>query len=151
MRNELARDVSRFERDGRVLVDTLRTSLDMLGIEKKRLDSLDPACVCVACRRGRRREPDDVAVGAEKHFAQLQQEIDLIGGRFDSLSAQADELAQKQAGLDALHDRLMVVEDLAKQTSIRYDMLRQSRADLEALRRDIHDLHKGADRSLAVA
>jgi len=38
MRNELARDVSRFERDGRVLVDTLRTSLDMLGIEKKRLD-----------------------------------------------------------------------------------------------------------------
>jgi hypothetical protein len=40
MRNELARDVTRFERDGRALVQTLRSSLDGLAVEKKQIDTM---------------------------------------------------------------------------------------------------------------
>ena len=37
----MARESARFEKDGRVLVDSLRASLERLALEKKEFDALD--------------------------------------------------------------------------------------------------------------
>src|ERR671922_2595101 len=44
--------------------------------------------------------------------------------------------------MDALNDRLAQMDELTKRTAAQYDSLRQSRQDLDALRKDIHDFHK---------
>ena len=74
--------------------------------------------------------------------AKLQQDADALARRFETLTTQSEQLVDKQTALESLHERLTIVDDLAKQTSFRYDSLRQSRADLETLRRDVHELHK---------
>jgi predicted nucleic acid-binding Zn-ribbon protein len=142
MRNELSRDVVRFERDGRALVETLAPSLETLGIEKTQIEALDERLRMLQTGMAHAENRMATIAASEAKLAGLQQEITVIAGRFEGLSIQADELAQHQGALDSLHDRLMLVEDLAKQTSIRYDSLRQSRVDLEGIRRDIVEVHR---------
>src|SRR5919108_205440 len=42
----------------------------------------------------------------------------------------------------ALNDRLAQMDELTKRTAAQYDSLRQSRQDLDALRKEIHDFHR---------
>ena len=55
---------------------------------------------------------------------------------------QADDLTKKQLALESLHERLGQVDELAKKTSWQMDSLRQSRTDLDVLRKDIQEFYK---------
>src|SRR5439155_26039740 len=75
----------------------------------------------------------------DKNLAELTQKVDGLSKRFEALFAQADDLTKKQLALETLHERLGQVDDLAKKTTWQLDSLRQSRQDLDVLRKDIHD------------
>ena len=70
------------------------------------------------------------------------QKIDSLTKRFEALFAQADDLTKKQLALEALHERLGQVDDLPKKTVWQMDSLRQSRQDLDVLRKEIQDFYK---------
>src|SRR5262249_20208848 len=77
-----------------------------------------------------------------KGVAALSQKVDAISTRFETLFAQADDLTKKQLSLETLHERLAEVDDLAKQTALQMNGLKESRQDLEALRKDVQDFYK---------
>ena len=142
VRHEFGRDVARFERDGRSLVDTMRGAIETLALERSQFDTFNQRLRALHSAIEHAEARADALESHQRLVGDLSQQATGLKGELQALSEQADELAHKQAGLDALHERLSLVDDLAKQTSLRYDSLRQSRADLETLRRDIHELHK---------
>ena len=77
-----------------------------------------------------------------KNLTELTQKVDALAKRFEALFAQADDLTKKQLSLEALHERLGQVDELAKKTSWQMDSLRQSRQDLDVLRKDIQEFYK---------
>ena len=82
------------------------------------------------------------ALGAkDKNLLELAQKLDLLTKRIDSLFTQSDELTRKQIALESLHERLAQVDDLAKKTTWQLDALRQSRADLEVVRKEVQDFY----------
>src|SRR6185436_19070280 len=78
----------------------------------------------------------------DKNLAELTQKVDGLAKRFESLFAQADDLTKKQLALETLHERLGQVDDLAKKTTWQLDSLRQSRQDLDLLRKEIQEFSK---------
>ena len=78
----------------------------------------------------------------DKNLIALTQKVDGLTKRFESLFAQADDLTKKQLALESLHERLGQVDDLAKKTAWQMDSLRQSRQDLDVLRKEIQDFYK---------
>src|SRR5207248_6270807 len=78
----------------------------------------------------------------DKSLIELSQTVDGLTKRFETLFAEADDLTRKQLSLEALHERLGQVDDLAKRTSWQMDSLRQSRQDLDVLRHDIQEFYK---------
>ncbi|HEY5618202.1 MAG TPA: hypothetical protein VIK60_09660 [Vicinamibacterales bacterium] len=60
---------------------------------------------------------------------------------FQALLGQAEELAKKQASLETLQDQLAQVHDMSVRTTADIESFRQSRADLEALQKDVQDFH----------
>ena len=141
-RDDLARESARFEKDGRVLVDSMRASLERVALEKKAFEALD---LRLRALQGSVREAEArmEALGAkERNLSQLHQKADVLNESFQGLSVQAEDLAKKQAGLDTLHDRLAQVEELAKRTALQHETLKQGRQELETLNGDIHEFHK---------
>ena len=141
-RDDLARESVRFEKDGRALVDSMRTSIERLALEKKEAEALD---VRLRTLQGSVREAEAhmEALGTkERNLAPLHQKVDILSQNIQGLSVHADDLAKKQSGLDALHERLTQVEDLAKRTALQHEALKQGRQELETLRGDIHEFHK---------
>ena len=141
-RDDLARESARFEKDGRVLVDSLRASLERVALEKKEFEALD---LRLRALQGSVREAEArmEALGTkERNLSQLHQKADILNESFQGLSVQAEDLAKKQAGLDTLHDRLAQVEELAKRTALQHETLKQGRQELETLSGDIHEFHK---------
>src|SRR5262249_39110894 len=67
---------------------------------------------------------------------------DQLSKQVQTLNAAADELEKKQTALDGLQESLAQVDDLAKRTSWQYETLKQSRQDLDALRKEIQDFYK---------
>jgi chromosome segregation ATPase len=78
----------------------------------------------------------------EKNLNELTPTADGRSKRFDSRRAQADDLTKKQLSLETLHERLGQVDDLAKKTTWQMEALRQSRQDLELLRKEVQDFYK---------
>ena len=141
-RDDLARESGRFEKDGRALVDTMRASIERLGLERKEFEALDSR---LRVLQGSVREAESrmEALGAkERNLSQLHQKVDTLSKDFLGLSTQADDLAKKQASLETLHERLGQVEELAKRTALQHESLKQGRQELDTLQGDIHDFHK---------
>ncbi|MSO83633.1 MAG: hypothetical protein EXQ53_10120 [Acidobacteria bacterium] len=141
-RDDLARESARFEKDGRALVDNMRSAIERLALEKKESEALD---LRLRSLQGAVREAEArmEALGTkERNLSQIHQKVDTLGQHFQGLSVQADELAKKQAGLEMLHERLGQVEELARRTALEHETLKQGRQELETLRGDIHEFHK---------
>jgi len=141
-RDDMVRESARFEKDGRVLMDSMRASLERVALEKKQFEAFD---LRLGMLQGAVKEAEArmEALGVkERNFSQLHQKVDVLNQSFQGLSVQADELAKKQAGLDMLQDRLAQVEELAKRTALQQETLKQGRQELETLRGDIYKLHE---------
>ena len=84
----------------------------------------------------------DGLTAKDKNLIALTQKVDGLSKRFEALFAQSDELAKKQFALETLHTQLAEVDELAKKTTWQMDSLKQSRQDLELLRKDVQDFYE---------
>ncbi len=78
----------------------------------------------------------------EKSLLALDQKVDGINKRIESLLAQADDLTKKQTQLETLNERLGQVDELSKKTSWQMEALKQSRLDLDVLKTDVQAFYK---------
>src|SRR5262245_54824295 len=78
----------------------------------------------------------------DKNVVALMQKADTLAKQFDALMARADELTKRQLELESVRERLGQVDELAKKSAWQMDTLKQSRQELEVLRKEIQDFHK---------
>jgi DNA repair exonuclease SbcCD ATPase subunit len=74
--------------------------------------------------------------------ASMAQRVDQLSKQMQGLNANADDLQKKQTALDGLQESLAQVDELAKRTAWQYENLKQSRQDLDSLRKEIQDFYK---------
>ncbi len=141
-RDEFAREAARMEKDGRALVDVMRSYIETLALEKKEFEAFDQRLRALQTAVGESEARMDSLSAKEKHLSLLNQRTDALSKDFQALLGQADELAKKQTSLDSLQERIAQVDDLGKRTLAQYESLKQSRADLETLRGEIQEFHK---------
>jgi chromosome segregation ATPase len=142
LRNECAIDTSRFERDGRALVESVRAAIEKLALDKTHVDVLDRRLGAVQTSLEGAEARMNVLEAREQDTVELRKRIDAVAGAVGAVDAQAQELADRQAGLQMLGDRLAQVDALARQTSIRYDGLLQTRSEIDSLRREVQEVRK---------
>jgi chromosome segregation ATPase len=142
LRDEFGRDAARFEKEGRALIEAMRTQTEALSLGKKQFEAFDERLKTFQGTVGEAEVRMDAMAVKEKHVAQMTQRVDALGKDFQALSAQADDLSRKQAAFDSLQAELSQLNELSKRTASQYASLTQSRADLETLRKEIHDFHK---------
>ena len=141
-RDDLASESARFEKDGRVLVDSMRASLERVALEKKEFEALSLRLHALQSSVGEAEARMEALGTKERNLSQLHQKADILNESFQGLSVQADDLAKKQAGLDMLQDRLAQVEELAKRTALQHETLKRGRQEIETLRGDVQEFHK---------
>ena len=134
-RDDLASESARFEKDGRVLVDSMRASLERVALEKKDFEALSLRLHALQSSVGEAEARMEALGTKERNLSQLHQKADILNESFQGLSVQADDLAKKQAGLDMLQDRLAQVEELAKRTALQHETLKRGQQEIETLRR----------------
>ena len=160
VRDEMAREAARFEKDWRALADQMRAALDRVGQENKSLAVYQQRVGVLQSSVGEAESRLKALSARERHLvAPLGQRVDGLSKAFEGLLARAEEFSTKQADLESLGERLTEVEALSKQTTTQFEGLKQTRNDLDRLRVDIQDFHKshaeavrlrdqmGADRS----
>ena len=116
--------------------------MDTLGIKKRELEAFDERVrvLTTAVHDGEVRM--DMLSAKDRHLIALTTKVDALSKRFETLFAESDDLTKKQLALETLNERLGQVDELAKNTSWQMDSLKQSRADLEVLRKDVQEFYK---------
>ena len=159
VRDEMAREAERFEKDWRPLVDQMRAALDRVGKEEKSLEVYQQRVGVLQSSVGEAESRLEALSAREQHLARLGQRVDDLSKEFEGLLARAGELSNKQVDLESLGERLTEVDKLSKQTTTQFEGLKETRNDLKRLQVDIQDFHKshaetvrlrdqlGADRS----
>ena len=142
IRDEFTRETARMEKDGRALVDVMRTYVEKLALEKKEFEAFDQRLRSLQGSVHEAEGKMEALSVKERNLSQLNQRVDALGKDFQALMGQADELSKKQLSLETLQERLTQVDDLTKRTAAQYDSLKLSRTDLEKLRKEIQDFHK---------
>ena len=105
VRDEFAREAARFEKDGRALVDVLRTNLEKLSLEKKEFESFDQRLRALQSSVREAENRVDALSAKEKNLSLLNQKADALSKEFQALTTHADELTRKQANLETLQER----------------------------------------------
>src|SRR5213076_2939539 len=118
-----------------------RGHVDTLGVKKKEFESIDERLRTLQSGVGDAESRMDGLLAKDKNLIELAQKVDGLAKRFESLFAQADDLTKKQLALETLNERLGQVDDLAKKTTWQLDSLRQSRQDLDVVRKEMQELH----------
>ena len=72
----------------------------------------------------------------------MAQRVDQLSKQMQTLNARPTTCMRKQTALDSLQESLGQVDELAKRTAWQYENLKQSRQDLESLRKEIQDFYK---------
>src|SRR5262249_19043554 len=116
--------------------------VETLAVRKKEFEAFDERVHALTSAVGDAETRMEAIAAKDKGVAALSQKVDAISTRFETLFAQADDLTKKQLSLETLHERLAEVDDLAKQTALQMNGLKESRQDLEALRKDVQDFYK---------
>jgi len=142
LRQEAERETVKLSKDASSLLDTVRGQVDTLGVKKKEFEAFDERLRALNTSVGDAESRMSALAAKDKNLIELTQKVDGLTKRFESLFAQADDLTKKQLSLEVLHERLGQVDDLAKKTSWQMDSLRQSRQDLDILRKDIQEFYK---------
>ena len=129
------------EREGRALADVVRTNVEKLALEKKEFEALNERLRAMQAAVLESEQRMSALTAQERQLALLPQRFDEFGQLFETLSGTVDELSAKQAGLDTLRQQLSQVEGLSGRATVQYGSLNQSRADVEAIRKEIHEFH----------
>ena len=141
VRDEFMRDSARMERDGRALADMARTNVEKLVLEKKEFEALNERLQGMQEAVQESEQRMNAVSQQERQLSFLPQRFDELGRSFETLMGVADELSRKQARLDTLGERLSQIEDLSTRAAAQYESFTRSRADVEAIRVEIHEFH----------
>ncbi|MBM3818867.1 MAG: hypothetical protein FJW14_07620 [Acidimicrobiia bacterium] len=99
VRDEFARETVRMEKDGRALVDVMRTYVEKLALEKKEFEAFDQRLRSLQTSVHEAEGRMEALNAKERHLATLGQRVDVLSKDFTTLMGQADELTKKQATL----------------------------------------------------
>src|SRR5262249_37318975 len=141
-RDALTTDLARLEKDRAGLTDFVRTYSDKLAIERKEFEAFDQRASALQATVGEAEKGMEALAVRDRAAASMVQRVDQLSKQVQTLNAAADELEKKQTALDGLQESLAQVDDLAKRTSWQYENLKQSRQDLDSLRKEIQDFYK---------
>ncbi len=141
-RDEFVRESARLEGQGRTLADQLRSSVEQLAVDKKEFEAFDQRLKSLSAALGQTESRVQDALAKDATLVAMQQKSDALAKSFTALRTDAEELARKQSGLDALADRLAQVDDLGKRTAAQYESLTKSQQDLDAVRGELAEFHK---------
>jgi len=141
-RQEAERDTAKLSKDASSLLETIRGQVETLTVKKKEFEAFDERLRALQTNVTDAESRMAALAAKDKSLIELSQTVDGLTKRFETLFAEADDLTRKQLSLEALHERLGQVDDLAKRTSWQMDSLRQSRQDLDVLRHDIQEFYK---------
>jgi chromosome segregation ATPase len=142
MRQEVERETIKLSKEGTTLLDAVRGQVDTLAMKKKELEAFDERVRALHGTVGDAESRVDALAAKDKHLVMLGQKVDGLTKRFEVLFVQGDELGKKQLALEALNDQLAQVDEVAKKTSWQMDALRQSRQDLDLLRKEVQEFYK---------
>src|SRR5205823_1652326 len=95
----------------------VRGQVDTLAVKKKEFEAVDERLRSLQTSVGDAESRMDSLAAKDKNLNELTQKIDGLAKRFDALIAESDELTKKQLALEALHERLSQVDELAKKTT----------------------------------
>ena len=137
LRQETERETGKLKKEATSLLDAVRGQVDTLAVKKKEFEAFDERLRSLQSNVGDAESRMEALGAKDKSLIELSQKVDALTKRFESLFVQADDLTKKQLSLESLHERLGQVDDLAKKTSWQLDSLRQSRQDLDVLRKEI--------------
>src|SRR5215471_17016439 len=141
-RDAFSSDLARLEKDRGGLTDFVRAYTDKLPIERKEFEAFDQRVKALQTSVGEAEKGMEALAARDRLAASMGQRVDQLSKQMQGLTASADELQKKQTSLDGLQESLGQVDELAKRTAWQYDNLKQSRQDLDALRKDIQDFYK---------
>src|SRR5262249_48347858 len=135
------RDAMKLQKESAVMLESVRAEVASIGARKKEFETFDQRMRALHLT-GDEAETRMQAIGAkDQHITTPSQKLDRLSKRFALLFSQADDLTRKQLTLETLHEKLAEVDGLAKRASWQADALRQSRADLDVLRKEIQQFY----------
>ncbi len=139
---EFQRETARLEKDSKLMLEAVRSEVNALTIRRKEFEAFDERLRALNTSVSDAEVRMSALAAKDKNLIDLTQKVDALSKRFESLFAQADDLTKKQLSLETMRERLAQVDELAKRTSWQMDALRQSRQDLDAVRKEIQDFYK---------
>jgi chromosome segregation ATPase len=135
-------EIARLEKESTGLANSVRVQIDRWSIEKRELDVVDQRLRVVQAAVARAEGRMETLAAADKSVAQLVQRAETIAKHFETLSAESDDLMQKQSLVESLNERLLQIEELSSGTASQLANLNRSQHELQALRADIVDCRK---------
>ena len=131
LRDEFVGETARMEKDGRALVDLMRTYIEGLAVEKQGVAAFDERLRALHGSVHDAERRMDALSASERQLESLSPRADELSGAFQALTRRADELGERQTGLDTAQEQLARVQDLASQATAQYESLRQHQAELD--------------------
>jgi chromosome segregation ATPase len=141
-RDEFAREIARIEKDSAGLVEFGRTHIEQLTVRRKEVEAFEERLRAAQQVLAQSEARVEAVATKDKAMLLLGQRADVLAKKFDEMTVQADDLAKKQATLDSLSARLSQVDEMSKRVGWQFDSIRQSRQDVEVLRKEIQDVYK---------
>ena len=142
LNQEFQRETARLEKDSKMMLEAVRSEVNALTIRRKEFEAFDERLRALNTSVGDAEVRMSALAAKDKSLIELTQKVDALTKRFESLFAQADDLTKKQLALETMRERLAQVDELSKRTSWQMDALRQSRQDLDVLRKEIQEFYK---------
>jgi chromosome segregation ATPase len=141
-REEFSREFARLDKESRMLSEYLKSTVERLSIDKKEFDAFDHRLRGLSTAVSESEARMDGVLAKDKLLSAMNAKADVMSKEFQTLMAQADEMARKQGALEALGERLAQVDEVGRRTIAQHEALKQSRQDLETLRGEIAEFHK---------
>ena len=125
-----------------MLSEYLRATVERLSVDKKEFDAFDHRLRGLSSAITEAETRMDGVLAKDKLLSAMNAKADVMSKDFQTLMAQADEMARKQGMLEALGERLAQVDEVGRRTIAQHEALKQSRQDLDTLRGEIGEFHK---------
>ena len=139
---DVQRESAKLQKESTLLLEAVRTEVGTLAVRKREFESFDERVQTLQSSVADTEVRVESVAAKDKNLNALSQKVDALTTRFENLFAQADDLTQKQLSLDSLYDRFAQLDDLSKKAVVHSETLKQSRADLDGLRKDVQEFYK---------
>ena len=134
---------AKLKKEATALLDAVRGQVDTLALKKKEFEAFDERLRALHAGVGDAESRMEALAAKDKNLIELTQKVDgLVEAVRDAVRAgrRADEEAARRSR--RCTSGSAQVDELAKKTSWQLDSLRQSRQDLDVLRKEIQEFYK---------